>query len=399
MNGSITIDNAHQAITMIKKITVLGSTGSIGRQALDVISSQPEEMTLFGLSARSDIETLIDQANRFLPRAVASETPFDPSLLPAGTETIFGEGASAVLAARAETDVVVNGVSGFAALAPLLSALEQGKRVALANKESIVCGKQLVDETKKRFGGEIIPVDSEQSAIFQCLQNGRRDEVERLILTASGGPFWRLDRSALEQVTLEQALSHPTWNMGKKITIDSATLFNKGLEVIEAAYLFDLPGEQIEVLIHPQSIVHSMVTYRDGTCMANMSRPDMRLPIQYAITYPARNVSVCKPLLLQNEKPLEFFEPDLARFGALQLAYQTLAGGKSYPIAYNGANEAAVEAFCGGLIGFMDIERVVDYTLQEHNPEEAATLEEIVEADRAVRKLANSRIKQIARER
>ena len=384
---------------MTKKITVLGSTGSIGRQTLDVISSQPEEMTLFGLSARSDITSLIEQANLYRPQVVASETPFDPSLLPNGTETIFGEGASTILAARAEADVVVNGVSGFAALAPLLAALQKGKRVALANKESIVCGKQLVDETKRRFGGEIIPVDSEQSAIFQCLQNGRAEEVERLILTASGGPFWRLDRSALEQVTLEQALSHPTWNMGKKITIDSATLFNKGLEVIEAAYLFDLPGEQIEVLIHPQSIVHSMVAYRDGTCMANMSRPDMRLPIQYAITYPARNGSVCKPLLLQNEKPLVFFEPDLARFGALQLAYQTLAGGKSYPIAYNGANEAAVEAFCGGLIGFMDIERVVDYTLQEHSPVIAATLEEIVEADRAVRVLANSRIERIARER
>lgn len=384
---------------MTKMITVLGSTGSIGRQALDVISSQPEEMTLFGLSARRDTAALVEQANRFRPQIVASETPFDPSLLPGGTETIFGEGASAILAARAEADVVVNGVSGFAALAPLLAALEQGKRVALANKESIVCGKLLVDETKRRFGGEIIPVDSEQSAIFQCLQNGRTAEVDRLILTASGGPFWRLDRPALEQVTLEQALAHPTWNMGKKITIDSATLFNKGLEVIEAAYLFDLPGEQIEVLIHPQSIVHSMVAYRDGTCMANMSRPDMRLPIQYAITYPKRNVSVCKPLLLQNEKPLEFFEPELARFGALQLAYQTLAGGKSYPIAYNGANESAVEAFCGGLIGFMDIERVVDYTLQEHSPVEAATLEEIVEADRAVRMLANSRIERIARER
>ena len=384
---------------MTKKITVLGSTGSIGRQALDVISSQSGEMTLFGLSARSDIETLIEQANRFRPRVVACETPFDPARLPAGTETVFGEGASAVLAARAEADVVVNGVSGFAALAPLLAALERGKRVALANKESIVCGKLLVDETKRRFGGEIIPVDSEQSAIFQCLQNGCSEEVERLILTASGGPFWRLDRSALEQVTLEQALAHPTWNMGKKITIDSATLFNKGLEVIEAAYLFDIPGERIEVLIHPQSIVHSMVAYRDGTCMANMSRPDMRLPIQYAITYPARDDSICKPLLLQNEKPLEFIKPNLERFGALKLAYHTLAGGKSYPIAYNGANEAAVEAFCGGRIGFMDIERVVDYTLQEHTPLEAATLEEIVEADRAVRILANSRIEQLARER
>ncbi|HRX59345.1 MAG TPA: 1-deoxy-D-xylulose-5-phosphate reductoisomerase [Eubacteriales bacterium] len=384
---------------MKKQITVLGSTGSIGKQSLDVVSSHPDEMMLFGISAHSSVRALIEQANACRPAVVACETPFDSKLLPPGTEAIFGENATSILAGRVEADVVVNGVSGFAALPPLIKSLLAGKRVALANKESIVCGKPLIDRVLKDGGGEILPVDSEQSAIFQCLQNGRRGEVDRLILTASGGPFWRMEPEHLETVTPEQALAHPTWNMGRKISIDSATLFNKGLEIIEAAYLFDFSAGQIEVLIHPQSIVHSMVAYRDGTCMANMSLPDMRLPIQYAITYPERKPSVCSPLLLETQQPLTFHKPDLARFGALRLAYETLQNGLSYPIAYNGANEAAVEAFCDGSIGFMDIERVVDYTLKRHDPMEVASLEEIVEADRRAREVARERIERIALER
>jgi len=384
---------------MKKRITVLGSTGSIGKQSLDVVSSHPEGMALFGISAHRSTKALIEQAAAYRPAVVACETPFDPALLPPGTEAIFGENATAVLAERAEADVVVNGISGFAALPPLMRSLLAGKRVALANKESVVCGKPLIDRALKEGGGEILPVDSEQSAIFQCLQNGRRGEVERLILTASGGPFWRMEPEQLEAVTPEQALAHPTWNMGRKISIDSATLFNKGLEIIEAAYLFDFSADQIEVLIHPQSIVHSMVAYRDGTCMANMSLPDMRLPIQYAVTYPERKPSVCSPLLLETQQPLTFHKPDLVRFGALRLAYETLKKGLSYPIAYNGANEAAVEAFCDGRIGFMDIERVVDYTLNQHDPKDAGSLEEIQEIDRSVRETAHSRIERIALER
>ena len=384
---------------MTRWITVLGSTGSIGKQTLDVVSSQPEETALFGISAHRDTHTLIEQANTYHPKFVACETPFDKSQLPEGTQVILGESATTKLAAMKEADVIVNGVSGFAALPPLIAALKNGKRVALANKESIVCGKSLIDETLRTYGGEVLPVDSEQSAIFQCMQNGRKNEIEKLILTASGGPFWRMEREQLEQVTLEEALAHPTWNMGRKITIDSATLFNKGLEVIEAAYLFDIEGDRIEVLIHPQSIVHSMVTYRDGTCMANMSKPDMRLPIQYAITYPERKPSVCSPLLLQNEQPLTFHQPDLERFGALRLAFETLRLGKTYPVAYNGANEAAVEAFCDGRIGFLDIERVVEYTLNQHSPDDAKSLADIVAADQRVRKIANERIAGIALER
>ena len=384
---------------MTKMISVLGCTGSIGRQSLNVIASHPEEMTLFGIAAQRDIKTLIQQAKEFHPRVVACETVFDKSLLPPDIEAILGEGATAQLAGMAETDVVVNGVSGFAALAPLIASLQAGKRVALANKESIVCGKSIVDQTLNIFGGEILPVDSEQSAIFQCLQNGRKQEVAKLILTASGGPFWQKKREELAQITPKQALAHPTWNMGKKITIDSATLFNKGLEVIEAAYLFDFSADQIDVVIHPQSIVHSMVTYRDGTCMANMSKPDMRLPIQYAITYPDRLNSSCTPLTLFSEKPLTFYDVDFKRFHSLRLAYDALRAGQSYPLVYNGANESAVEAFCSGRIGFLDIEAVVDYTLNNHTPQTLNSLEEIVEADRLTREEANKRIERLDEER
>ncbi len=383
----------------MKQISVLGCTGSIGRQALDVIASHPEEMALFGIAANTNTTALIEQASTYRPRVVASEAELDASLLPDGVTVFSGAGATARLAAMAEADVVVNGVSGFAALAPLIASLKAGKRIALANKESIVCGKSLIDATLNEYGGEILPVDSEQSAIFQCLQNGRREEVDKLILTASGGPFWQRNREELENITLEQALAHPTWNMGRKITIDSATLFNKGLEVIEAAYLFDVPAERIEVVIHPQSIVHSMVVYQDGTCIANMSKPDMRLPIQYAITYPQRIVSSCAPLHLYQEQPLSFHQPDLQRFLSLRLAYDALKAGLSCPLVYNGANEAAVEAFCSGEIGFLDIERVVDYTLNQHSPVRLSSLEEIMEADRLAREAANRRINSLRAER
>ncbi|PKM40558.1 MAG: 1-deoxy-D-xylulose-5-phosphate reductoisomerase [Firmicutes bacterium HGW-Firmicutes-9] len=384
---------------MKKQISVLGCTGSIGRQSLDVIASHPEEMTLFGVAANRDINTLLEQVSTYHPRVVACETEFDASLLPSGVEAIMGTGATEHLAGMQEADVVVNGVSGFAALSPLVASLKAGKRVALANKESIVCGKSLIDNVLRKYQGEILPVDSEQSAIFQCLQNGKKSEVDKLILTASGGPFWRKSREELANVTPEEALAHPTWNMGKKITLDSATLFNKGLEVIEAAYLFDLPAEQIEVLIHPQSIVHSMVSYIDGTCMANMSKPDMRLPIQYAITYPDRIASSCTPLSLYLEQPLTFHKPDLARFHSLKMAYDALKAGLSLPLVYNGANEAAVEAFCSGRIGFLDIERVVDYTLNHHVPKALLSLEEIIEADRLARDDANIWIERISQER
>ncbi len=377
----------------IKRITVLGSSGSIGRQALDVIRSHPNDMELYGLAVNGSVETLIEQAHAFKPKVVACAAPFDQSRLPQGVRAIVGEDAAEILAGDAAADVVVNGIGGFAALKPLLSALAAGRRVALANKESIVCGKPLVDAALGK-AGEIIPVDSEQSAIFQCLKAGKRAQADKLILTASGGPFWRLSIEELAHVTLNDALSHPTWRMGQKITVDSATMFNKGLEVIEAAYLFDMAADDISVLIHPQSIIHSMVSFLDGTVMANMSLPDMRLPIQYAITYPDRAPSVCKPLDLADVAELTFRRADLGRFAALRMAYDALKAGGAYPIAYNGANEAAVQAFCDGCISFMDIERAVDYTLQRMTASAPTELQGVLEADRLARALAANYIDQ-----
>lgn len=384
---------------MIKNITVLGSTGSIGKQTLEVIASNPDSMSVFALCAGNNADLLLEQAQRFSPRYVACRAVIDKNSLPKGTMLIEGESAAEHMAALADADVVVNAISGFAALRPLLSALRAGKRVALSNKESIVCGAGLVENHLSRFRGEIVPVDSEQSAIFQCLQNGERGEAETLTLTASGGPFWREPLSALENITVEQALKHPTWQMGGKITIDSATLFNKGLEVMEAAYLFRFPPEQIRVLIHPESIVHSMVTYRDGTTMANMSCPDMRLPIQYAITYPKRMPSLAAPLDLAKVGGLHFHDVDLKRFSAIRMAFDALRAGGSMPIAYNAANEVAVKAFMDRRIGFLDIERVVSESLNRYAGVIPGSIEEITQADARVRVIAEACVRQAAERR
>ncbi len=369
----------------MKKVTVLGSTGSIGRQALDVIRSHPGEFCVFALSAGNNTDLLQAQIEEFCPLAVASARKDAGLDQFKQVEFFFGQDAAKEVAGLPEADIVVNGISGIAALEPLLASLRQGKRVALANKESIVCGHTLVEEAIACHHGEILPVDSEQSAIYQCLQNGRKTELDRLILTASGGPFWKLSKEELSDITLEQALQHPTWSMGKKITIDSATLFNKGLEVLEAAYLFDVPGEQIEVVIHPQSIVHSMVAYRDGTVMANLSNPDMRLPIQYAMTYPDRIESSCKRLSLAEIGTLSFHAADRGRFTALRLAYDALAAGKSMPVVYNGANEAAVEHFFRGALRFSEIENAVGAALAAHSIHEITDIEDIWAADAASR--------------
>lgn len=379
-------------MTMRKNITILGSTGSIGKQTLDVVRANADSMSVFALSAGSNTELLLEQAQRFRPSYIASQLPISSSLLPKGVTLLTGERAIEELAALAKADVVVNAVSGFAALRPLLAALSAGKRVALANKESIVCGGALVHQYLARFGGEIIPVDSEQSAIFQCLQNGRHDEVESLVLTASGGPFWNEPLSALREVNPEQALKHPTWRMGGKITIDSATLFNKGLEVIEAAYLFNFTAEKINVLIHPESTVHSMVAYRDGTMMANLSRPDMRLPIQYAITYPLRLPAQCAPLTLEEAAGLHFYPAPLERFTALRLAYEALVAGGSMPIAYNAANEVAVQAFLERRIGFLDIEQVVTETMSRFSSVITDSIDEIVQEDIRARAIAGTQV-------
>jgi len=368
-------------------VTVMGSTGSIGKQALDVIALHPDRFSVFALCAGKNIGLLLQQAHQFKPRYVCAEAEFDASLLPAGTERLSGADAVELIASMEEPDVVVGGISGIAQLKPLLCALRANKRVALANKESIVCAHELVDAYLEQGQGELIPVDSEQSAIFQCLAGEKIDHVSKVLLTASGGPFWQLSKEALKGITVEQALQHPTWSMGRKITIDSATLFNKGLELIEACYLFHLPPEKIQVLIHPQSIVHSAVAYDDGTILANISHADMRIPIQYAMTYPERIVSPAAPLPIEKMVGLTFHPASFERFHALQLAFDCAKVGGSAPIVYNGANEAAVALFFEHRLAFYEIELAVSYALDHYTPSKPCSLEEIMEVDRAARAL------------
>ncbi len=371
----------------MKNVAILGSTGSIGRQALDVVRAHPDLFALYGISAHSSEASFLAQIEEERPRVAVFSRPL--SLDVSGTELRWGDQALYDLAADPQVDVVVLAISGIAALKPLLSALRAGKRVAIANKESLVCGGDLVKEVRKQGGGELLPVDSEQSALFQCLQNGRRDEVEKLILTASGGPFFRRPRAELKGITPAEAVKHPTWSMGRKISLDSATLMNKGLEVMEASRLFDFPGERIEVLIHPQSVVHSMVAYRDGTVMANLSTADMRLPIQYAMTWPERVPSPAAPLKLWEHPDLAFYRPDMARFPALKMAYSCLQAGGGCPVVYNGANERAAELFFAGRLGFLDIEDSVAYVLDRFTNRPMQDLDDILAADGEARRLVD----------
>ncbi len=370
---------------MKRSVLLLGCTGSIGTQTVDVIKLHADRFSVLGLSCRSDAETLYRQANELHPRFVAAEAPLDKSRLPDGTEVFTGPDAAERLAQAADADVTVLAISGYAALKPLLAAIKHGKRIAIANKESLVCGGALVDAALHTSGAELLPIDSEQSAIFQALQNGRREEVRRLILTASGGPFFRKTREELKDVSLAEALNHPTWKMGRKITLDSATLMNKGLGIIEASRLFHFDAERISVLIHPQSIVHSMVEYRDGTIMANLSKPDMRLPIQYALTYPQRTESPCEPLKLDLSHPLEFYPADPERFRAIRMAYDALQADGVIPTVYNAANERAAELYFSGRIGFTEIEDCVEFALNAVRNTVVDSLETIAAADAAAR--------------
>ena len=367
----------------MKNVAILGSTGSIGRQALDVVKAHPELFALYGVIAYSSEAAFLALVEEASPQVAVFSRPVPD------TDVRWGEQALLDLAADPQVDVVVLAISGIAALKPLLSSLKAGKRVAIANKESLVCGGDLVKEALRQGGGELLPVDSEQSAIFQCLQNGRRDEVEKLILTASGGPFFRKQREELRDITPAEAVKHPTWSMGRKISLDSATLMNKGLEVIEAARLFDFSGKKIEVLIHPQSVVHSMVEYRDGTVMANLSTADMRLPIQYAMTWPERAPSPAKPLKLWAQSDLSFYKPDMDRFPALRMAYDCLKAGGGCPVVYNGANERAAELFFSGRLGFLDIEESVAYALDRFQNRPMHDLSDILAADGEARRLVD----------
>jgi 1-deoxy-D-xylulose-5-phosphate reductoisomerase len=379
----------------MKRIAVLGSTGSIGTQALDVLRSAKDIGRAVVLCARANAEALLSQAREFLPELVCVEQESAARALegrlPEGVRLYCGADAGAVAATYAGADTVVHGIAGFAGTEPLVRALKAGKRVALANKESVVCAKALVDRALMEGSGEIVPVDSEQSAIFQCLAAGRREDVKRLILTASGGPFREYDIERLARVTPEETMRHPTWKMGTKITLDSATLFNKGLEIIEAAHLFGFGADMISVVVHPQSVVHSMVEYRDSSVIAQLCAPDMRLAIRYALTYPSRGQSGFGALDLCALSGLTFEHPDDARFPALRLAYAALHAGGLVPCVYSAANEAAGELFMEGRIGFMDIPKLVSLALEHAPAGEADSLEAILDADDRARQFVKTK--------
>jgi len=378
-----------------KGVAILGSTGSIGRQTLEVIAASQDRFRVVALAAARNVEALAEQARRFRPTLVAV---LDESLAPElkgrleGTDIRVSAGEAGLLEAATlgEAAVVVGAVSGIAGLRPVLAAIRSGKRLALANKEPLVAAGGIVMSAARQAGAEIIPVDSEHSALFQCLLGHQREHVRRIILTASGGALRELSPEELSRVTPQQALAHPTWRMGPKVTVDSATLMNKGLEVIEAHWLFGVPVERIEVILHHQSIVHSLVEFTDGATIAQLSQPDMRLPIQYALSYPERLPARWGALELAQTGELTFCAIDVDRYPCLRLAYDAARRGGTAPAALNAADEVAVEAFLAGRIGFMDIPRIIETVLSRYTPEPADALERVISADADARAIAHS---------
>ena len=356
----------------MKRLAILGSTGSIGRSALDVVRAHPDRLKVVALAAGSNAERLREQAAEFGVKvtALASET---------------GSAGLVTVATHREADIVICASSGTAGLEAVLAAIDAGKAIALANKEVLVMAGGLVTAAARARGVPLLPVDSEHNAIHQCLHGRRREEIKRIILTASGGPFRDLPAASLAHVKPQDALRHPTWRMGRKITIDSATLMNKGLEVIEAHWLFDLPAAQIDVVIHPQSVVHSMVELIDGSIIAQLGGADMKLPIQYACSYPERWEGPVERLDLTSTGRLDFQKPDVERFPCLTLAYRALETGPSQAVVLNAANEAAVASYLEEKISFMSIPRVIEQAMDAHTPIAVSTLESVREVDRWAR--------------
>lgn len=373
-----------------KQIAVLGSTGSIGRSTLEVVAASGGGLQVTSLTAHSNLALLEEQARTFRPYRIVATDPeaasrHDWSGVPKETELLVGPEAIRAAAADPDVDVVVSAIVGSAGLLGTWTALEAGKTVALANKESLVVGGPLVMRLAHERHARLLPVDSEHSAVFQALQAGRREEVRRVILTASGGPFRTLSAEQLAQVSVAEALAHPTWDMGRKITVDSATLMNKALEIIEARWLFDLAPDQIAVVIHPQSVVHSMVEFRDGSVIAQLGPPDMKLPIQYALTWPERQCGIAAKLDWSRALELQFEPPDLDRFPALRLGLDVARDGGTAGAVLSGANEAAVAAFLDGRLGFHEIVPACQSILQNHNFDPNPTLEQVLALDRWAR--------------
>jgi 1-deoxy-D-xylulose-5-phosphate reductoisomerase len=389
---------------MAQGISILGSTGSIGKTALRVLSWLGDDYQVVALAGGRNWEELVKQALEFKPRVVASPYPesaekLSSELAVSGIRVAEGLAGLIEVATHPQADIVVSAIVGSAGLLPTMRAVQAGKRVALANKETLVMAGELIVQEAKRSGALITPVDSEHSAIAQCLAGHRREEVKRIILTASGGPFLGYSRTQLEKVSPEEALKHPNWNMGSKITIDSATLMNKGLEIIEAVWLFGMDIDNIEVVIHPQSLIHSMVEFADGSILAQLAVPDMALPLQYALTFPNRITSPVAPLDLLSIANLQFFSPDEATFPAIKLTRRAVEMGGTATAILNGANEVAVEAFLGGKISFNDITTTVQDTLDILGSSPANSLEEILASDAEARQVARGAIETLERDR
>jgi 1-deoxy-D-xylulose-5-phosphate reductoisomerase len=376
----------------MKKIAILGATGSIGRQVLDVVRRLPEHLSVVALAANTNLNELVHQARAFGVRSLGLLNPSKAYLNGASLDGLsIKEGIEGLceLVRHPEVDLVIVAVAGMIGLQPTLVALDAGKPVALSTKEVLVAGGELVMAKARQRQVPLIPVDSEHSAIFQCLRGEQAEYVEKIILTASGGPFANRPLDEMRSVTVEEALQHPNWRMGDKITIDSATMMNKGLEVIEAHWLFGLAYDQIEVAIHPQSIIHSIVAFQDGSWLAQMGVPDMRVPIQYALLYPERANTHLPRLSVAQMSHLTFYEPDPVRFPCLELAYSAARCGGTMPAVLNAANEVAVQLFLQGRIGFTDIPELVRTALTDHQPVDA-DLENILKADRQAREQIQS---------
>jgi 1-deoxy-D-xylulose-5-phosphate reductoisomerase len=381
----------------LRGVSIIGATGSIGRQTLEIIAHHPDKLRVVALAAGRDVDALSELAARWQPRLVALADQ-DAAKVSSGKfncPVLTGIEGFTEIATHPETDIVVVAVPTAKALLPTLSALKAGKRVALATKEVLVSGGHLVTQ-QLRQSGELLPIDSEHSALFQCLQGEDVSKVDKLLLTASGGPFRTKPMDELKRVTVEEALAHPTWRMGAKVTVDSATLMNKGLEIIEARWLFGVPAERIEVVIHPQSIIHSLVEFVDGSVKAQLSLPDMRLPIQYALLYPERHPCPIQRLDLTKIGALTFEPPDEVRFPCLRLAKLAVQVGGTMPAVLNAADEIAVNAFLQRKIGFMDIPAIIEAVMERHRPIAEPDLNTVWEVDEWARAMARELVQKLA---
>lgn len=390
----------------MKNIAILGSTGSIGRSTLRIIESYPDRFSLVSMAAGNNVEAAFEQAKRWKPRVISVSHEKNAAILSArlkdaglrDIEVLSGAAGTVRVATHPEVDFVVSAIVGVAGLEATYEAVKAGKTLGLANKECLVAAGELITAEARRQGKPLLPIDSEHNAIHQCMRGGMLQEVERVWLTASGGPFLNTPKAAFATITVEQALNHPTWKMGQRITIDSATLMNKGFEVIEACRLFNIPPKQVDVVVHPQSTIHSMVEFVDGSILAQLSVTDMRLPILYALTWPER-ISSDLRFSISDLRRLDFCPPDLDKFPCLRLAYEAAEGGGAKTIALNAADEVAVAAFLQRHIGFQDIARIIESVLNETDPTKPESIKEVLALDTQARSLAADQVSSLAGKR